>query len=83
MPLLVSRKFHFLSDFSVKTYDHLKFFMAILMEDDQASLQLKVNHSVILRQSLGPLLKSLKRIGTLLLMAETYLYMLKDAKFLA
>ena len=40
------------------------------MEEGQASLQLKANHHVILGQSLGPWLESLKRIGTLLLMAE-------------
>ena len=40
------------------------------MEEGQASLQLKANHHVILGQSLGTWLESLKRIGTLLLMAE-------------
>jgi len=41
-----------------------------MMEEGQAPLQLKAHHLFILGQSLGSWLESLKRIGTLLLMAE-------------
>jgi len=84
MPLLVSRKFHFLSDFSVKTYDHLKFFYGHF--DGRRS-----NITTTESQPpchIGPITRAMARKleedwNTVTDCRETYLYMLKDAKFVA
>jgi len=44
------------------------------MEEAQAPLQLKAHQHVIFGQSLGPWLRSFKRIGTLPLMPERPIY---------